>query len=301
MSSQSLPFVLTMRVIFTYLNSRSYPSKGLAFNNFFLQMTHWYLPNIQGLLRNIGIQNTYISVTLSQKIWLYSSLLQTLTHCIYSFLSGQGMVPQRWIDDVYRQGNILGRQRHRTSQIQYTKSEEDSFFWLRPFAVKVELVCIQRGHYLQSSLWPYGLKTLEPTVAGQLLNTFQLKSLWTILKLQTSFIQRHKCNKCAYKRANDVLNARAQGVGRKVKPQAASFLSICPIQWEPQHRRVSGTTRSLHRNKHGNCMGDNQARRCFSCFSVLSTNWPVPCVNVSCYKFVRPPTSSQRSLVVALP
>ena len=65
----------------------------------------------------------------------------------------------------------------------------------------------------------YGLETLEPTEsAGRLLNTFQLKGLRKILKLHTTYIQRHNTNEYVYRRANETLNAPTTGFDRKIKP-----------------------------------------------------------------------------------
>ena len=65
----------------------------------------------------------------------------------------------------------------------------------------------------------YGLETLEPTEsAGRLFNTFQLKGLRKILKLHTTYIQRHNTNEYVYRRANETLNAPTTGFDRKIKP-----------------------------------------------------------------------------------
>ena len=65
----------------------------------------------------------------------------------------------------------------------------------------------------------YGLETLEPTEsAGRLLNTFQLKGLRKILKLHTTYIQRHNTNEYVYRRANETLKAPTTGFDRKIKP-----------------------------------------------------------------------------------
>ena len=64
----------------------------------------------------------------------------------------------------------------------------------------------------------YGLETLEPTEsAGRLLDSFQLKG-FRLLKLHTSFIQRRNSNEYVFRRANEILNAPAEGTERKIKP-----------------------------------------------------------------------------------
>ena len=65
----------------------------------------------------------------------------------------------------------------------------------------------------------YGLESVEPTDAtGSLVKKFQLKGLRKILKLRTPFIQRQNTHEYVYRRANEVLNAPADGDGRKIKP-----------------------------------------------------------------------------------
>ena len=65
----------------------------------------------------------------------------------------------------------------------------------------------------------YGLETLEPTeTAGRLLDTFQLKGLRKILKLNTTFIQRRNSNEYVFRRANEVLGGPAEGRMRKIRP-----------------------------------------------------------------------------------
>ena len=65
----------------------------------------------------------------------------------------------------------------------------------------------------------YGLETLEPTQrAGRLLDTFQLKGLRTVLKRNTTFIQRRNCNEYVFRRANEILGGQAERRMRKIRP-----------------------------------------------------------------------------------
>ena len=57
----------------------------------------------------------------------------------------------------------------------------------------------------------YGLEMLETTKATA-------NRLRKILRLQTTFIQRHNTDKFVYKRANQEINAPTNGPNRRVKP-----------------------------------------------------------------------------------
>ena len=65
----------------------------------------------------------------------------------------------------------------------------------------------------------YGPETLEPTdTVGNLLNTFQLKGLRKILKLNTTFIDRENNNEFIFRKANEAVRSPINGTDRKIKP-----------------------------------------------------------------------------------
>ena len=90
-------------------------------------------------------------------------------------------------------------------------------FWLKAQCSKKWKLTVYNAIITSKVL--YGLETLEPTQAtAKLLNTFQLKGLRKILKLHTTFVQRHNTNEYVYRRANEELGAPAFGRDRKIKP-----------------------------------------------------------------------------------
>ena len=101
----------------------------------------------------------------------------------------------------------------------------------------------------------YGLETLEPTeTVGNLLNTFQLKGLRKILKLNTTFIDRENNNEFIFKKANEAVNSPTNGVDRKIKPLTTILdnrrikLLGHVIRRDPSHpqKQVTFTTNSCY-------------------------------------------------------
>ena len=87
-------------------------------------------------------------------------------------------------------------------------------FWLKVQCSKKWKLTVNNA--VTTSKLLYGLETVEPTQAiAKLLNTFQLKGLRHILKLRTTFIQRHNTSEYVYRRANEELGAPAFGRDRK--------------------------------------------------------------------------------------
>ena len=73
-------------------------------------------------------------------------------------------------------------------------------FWLKVQCSKKWKLTVNNA--VPTSKLLYGLETVEPTQAiAKLMNTFQLKGLRHILKLRTTFIQRHNTNEYVYRRA----------------------------------------------------------------------------------------------------
>ena len=65
----------------------------------------------------------------------------------------------------------------------------------------------------------YSLESFEPTDStGRLLDTFQLKALRKILKLQTIFINRPNTNKFIFQKINETIGSTSVSPNQKIKP-----------------------------------------------------------------------------------
>ena len=115
----------------------------------------------------------------------------------------------------------------------------------------------------------YGRESIEPThAAATLLNTFQLKGLRKILRLQTTYIQRHNTNTYVYKRANEELNAPTEGPDRRIKP-LTEMLELRKLKLlghvlsrnrqHPQHQVTFATQSALPRESSNHRVGRPRA------------------------------------------